>query len=508
MDRIIQAPPNPHRQAFLDYIGRLQHQRFLREQQRAQEREAQEQRTITGVGIGLGALGGALFAPAAVASASGAVPGIAAGTALTAAGAPAVPAMLSSILTGASIGGQIGQQFGIGDIAGGVTTAASAARGIMQAQEDQELYGYSVSPKERMGHLQAGLKLGLTPAQLARAARETGTTIPKVLYSAQVEAADAQRTQEMLVDAGIMMSEAEFTARAEDYPGGPMSLFLDLQSQVGEMEAAFAGRKAYETVMGTKRGEAHAAAVREGMEVGYDPRAIANQVATLNALDQAQRDGDLTLEQATQQAADLPPLQLVERPRRTPRTVEEEEVQSGATGHYYIRTKDGDFRPVGNMKEEGLAEAILKHQQELIRGTMGTPITVQQAAADYVDAHRVADQIKAGTFRVAAPRPVPRPTGAPAPTAQPRPPQSTVDPQLQARLQRASGVLAWAMKQFPDVDNWTAQMREDFYPAAKLLNEAFVQKLERGERVTPEEEQLARFAAQIIRRGMGNAAND
>lgn len=530
MVRIIQAPPDPRWQSFLDYVSRLQEERYRREQERAQEREAQKQRTIAGIGLGLGAVGGVAIAgamaPAAVASASG-MGALAAGTPMTAAGTAAGLSTMGAIsagLTGAAVGGQMAQQFGAGDIAGGVTTAAGAARGVMQTMEDQKLYGYSPSPQERAAYAKLALKSGTSMGQLRGMALQSDSTIPQLLQAYQIAGADAERKQGMLTDAGIMMSVPEFDEAAARHPGGDMGIFLDMQSQVGEFKAQMAGKKAFAQRYNSAKAEIQIAGELERMEGHIPQHAISEKDQRIEDIHEAWQMGELSDAQAIQQFDRYvgPPLRRVQTPRQTTPTWQELvpkqlgiaqlPMPDGTQSPPMIirqhpptpRSPEGEIEFVRWVSEdEDLTEAILKHYESLVKSTFDPSIPMSKAAENVAQAKRIAKEMEAGTFkpqqviRPSVPsRPVARP-GQPAPV-RPQMPARPAKSGLQQQVEIAADLLMRLAKDFPDVAKWTPEMREQFIPPAVFLNKIFLERLRRGELLTPEETKLARFVKKIV----------
>ena len=304
---IIPRPPDPIRRAFLDYVSRLQAERYRREQERAQEREAQQQRTITGVGLGLGAIGGVAIAgamaPAAVASSAG-YGALAAGTPVTATGAAAGLSTMGAIsagLTGASVGARMGQQFAGGDIAGGVTTAAQTAGGIMQSMQDKELFGYSPAPQERASYSQALAKTGYSMSEAATVVRETGSTIPAFIRSAQAAQADDERFQGMLTEAGWTGTVAEFDSLAERHPSkSRQGAYLDWLTQNAATQAQTAGLKAYRQKSANLQAEQdYYAGLAGNMKRKAIPREVNERDQRYADVEEMFRKGEIGVDQAS-----------------------------------------------------------------------------------------------------------------------------------------------------------------------------------------------------------------
>lgn len=201
MPQIIQRPADPMLRSFTDYITRLQQERYQREQERAQEREAQEQRLIAGVGVGLGAIGGLLLAPATVVAGAGTAGTVAAvgpptAMASAAAAAATTAATLGSVATGAAVGGRMASQFGAGDIAGGVGTAAQAVRGVMQDQQDRKMFGAPVSDELRNSLYKEAADLGISPGDV----EASGQLLLDLIHDVKLERADAKTQLKALQD--------------------------------------------------------------------------------------------------------------------------------------------------------------------------------------------------------------------------------------------------------------------------------------------------------------------
>ena len=488
MPRIFQLPPDPGMQAVLDYAARLREEQLRRERERAEERERQKQRAIIGGGLALGAVGGALLAPAGIASSA------ATGAAVTATGASATGALITSTLTGAAVGAQIGQQFAGGDIAGGVTTAAGAARGIIQAQDDQQFYGGPVTAQDRALYKRAALKVGLNPEQLMAEAVQSGQTIPNIIKSRQIQQADVKQLDALARNLDLGVTGSFLKQHGATYPTGIDGLVEDLRSEGAKFEAEAAGQQAFARISGQRDAEAQAAVQREGMEYRFDPRALAQRSADLKAIDEDVGNGDLTVEQGARIKAAMPRLVPTAVPRRTPRTIEEDEDISSKTGLIYVPDTRGGRRHVGNVRgDEDVAGTILKHQANKGRAEART-VSIEEATNDYLKAQTFAEQIKAGTFQPAgAAQPGQAPGGAAAPAQAPQ------DVQLQQRTEAAVERLLKVKRFFPaNYDKWVPQMAVRFIDDAELVSKAFLDKINRGETLTPEEIELARFVAKLI----------
>ncbi len=504
MPRIFPAPADPGVDAFMAYISRLQADRRRREEERAAEREAQKKRLVTIpttiVGAVLGGVGAAAGAGVGVASSA------ATGAAVTASGAAAgatLGGIATGALTGGAIGARIGEQFVGGDIAGGLTTAASAAQGLMRAQTDRQLYGGTVTPRDRTFLAQAALKAGTNLPQLEGMARQSGQLVPDLLNTMSME-------QETRGQFGDRLKAFDFPGTVEDaealieqgtFPDRS-TLLQTLQGRQDQRAQQQAGQQAYARISGQRDAEARAAVQREQMEYRFDPRGLAQRSADLKAIDESVGNGDLTVEQGAQMKAAMPRLVPTAVPRRTPKTIEEDEQISNKTGYVYVPDTRGGRRYVGNIRgEEDVAETILKHQQAMTKATF-TRVSVAEAAADYVKAQGIADQITAGTFQAgkpgaagaAVPGQVPGAPGA-------APPQAAQNVQLQQRVQTAVQRLTEVQRFFPDDPaKWVPQMTERFIDDARLISKVLIDKMERGGTLTPEEVKLARFVRDLIQR--------
>lgn len=330
MPQIIHLQPDPGIQAALDYVSRLQAERFRREQERAQEREAQEQRTIIAASLAAGAVGGAILAPAAVASA-GAGSGFAAGTALTAAGVPASTALIGSVLTGASIGGRIGQQFAGGDIAGGVTTAAGAARGIIQSMDDQQFFGGSLTKQERAAVSVQAAKLGTTMAKLKIESGQTGVGVLELLQGLEFEQADHEQLRKMLIKENILLTPGEFDDFASEHPQGRPGAFRELQGEVSQFKAKAAGQKTYEQTRQRALAEIDTATQLASGERRPTLRDVAERDQRISDIHDSLSVGEMSVGQAGQALNDL-----IQAPLRTGIKPKQPTVQEMVNKHLAI----------------------------------------------------------------------------------------------------------------------------------------------------------------------------
>lgn len=223
MPRIIQRPADPMMQSFLDYVSRLQQERYQREQERAQEREAQEERTIVGVGAGLAAIGGALLAPA---GAFGAVGGMSALPGTTVSALPGISATLS----GAALGGTMAGRFAGGDIAGGLTTAAQAVRGIVQHQQDLEMFGGPVTLQERERYSKQAQKLGVgTLDRAAQLAREANMLVGPFLNDLELDRADNDTQLKAVQEVAPWITNSRLEELKAQVPGGVSRIIKEFQ---------------------------------------------------------------------------------------------------------------------------------------------------------------------------------------------------------------------------------------------------------------------------------------
>lgn len=526
MVQIIQAPPDPGMQWLSDYTSRLQEERYRREQERAQEREAQQQRLIAGVGLGLGAVGGiaiaGAMAPAAVASASG-MGALAAGTPITAAGTAAglsTAGTISAGLTGAAVGGSIAQQFGAGDIAGGVSTAAGAARGLMQSMEDQRLYGYSPTKQERAQIATMALKAGMTMPQLKGMASQMGVTVPEALQIVQFERADAQQTQDILDSMNIPMSAVEFDQFAANYPTR-RDAFFAAGGEVAAFEARTAAQKAFATDMAQANAGIAAAVQHENMEWHYAPQALANHALAQQDIAAAVDRGELTPEQGRQLLAGLEIPQPRPVPRQTPMTIEEDEEVSTKTGNQYVRDRDGRRRQVGNvrdardkeMTDQQFAAVINKEldalwpQRQLMppktldaeTGKLRAMTEQEMEAAAYQSFLRKAamrDQhYQAGQQQpvVSQPQPPAQPQPAAAQPSAPAPPQ-----QPQSQLERDADLLTM-MSMTSKIEEWTPTQRRNAAAVAARFQDSLVETYGDPKNVPPELLPALRFALRVLK---------
>lgn len=324
MPRIFHLPPDPGIQFSLDHIRLLREEQIRAEQERAQEREAQKQRAIIAAGAGVGAL---VAIPAAIAAGTTTVAGS------VAAGVPLVTSSLSipTLLSGAAIGAQVAGKFATGDIAGGVTTAAGAARGIIQSMDDQQFFGGSLSKAERAEFSKRAIKAGTTVGKLKQISRQTGQLIPELLQIMEFEQADDKRVQGMLDDAGILLSADEFSTFAGEHPQGRMGAFFELQGEVSQFEAQAAGQKKFAQDVAESEAAAQNAARRVNMELLPNQREVSAYSADRQEILDNQQLGITTLEEASQQLRGLKVPQATWQPRKTPLTAREIAAQQSTT---------------------------------------------------------------------------------------------------------------------------------------------------------------------------------
>jgi hypothetical protein len=437
---------------------------------------------------------------------------------------------ISAGLTGASIGGRMAGQFGQGDIAGGVTTAAQTVRGITQSIEDRELYGYSPTPQERAAYAKSLAEVGLTPQQAAMAARATGGTIQGVIYSAQAADADDKNLRDMLTKVGWTGSLDEFDTLVERHPSGTrQGAFLDLYVQKGMRDAQTAGQEAYlRKLSGLHAEQDYFASLAGPMKRKTAARDVNERDQRIADVTEALQTGEMNLQQASAELDKIAAIQprvtyspdepSVAQRRDNDFSIGQLPMPDGSMsppilfrrGRRTTENPDGEMHVERWIADEDPAKVILEHQASVTKSGLVTPkqYTVEMAAADYVKAVEIGKQIAAGTFQtkgVQTPVAVPQQPTAPAPpgptAAGPVAAAPTVaDPNLQSQVNEATHVLSKLMLDYPDAHKW-APIRERFHQHAVLLNKVFIEKIESGELLTPEQQQLAKFAAQIIRQG-------
>lgn len=530
MPQFFQAPLDPRTQNFIEYVNRLQWERKQRELAREEERDKQQGRTLMGGILVASVVGGAVVGGIAAGASAGAGAAATAGSGIstaTTAGAAISAAEISAatagagtsiaagMLSGAGTGLMYGAKYGIpaaqqlsrGDYAGAAGTAASAATNIMQASRDRKTYGYSLSKAERTDLRRLAMDAGMTLGQVEMSARELGMRPQEIIQAAQESKTDDARLQAVLQAKGVAMPIAD----AEQYEhGGIIGLLADVNRATAEQEVEQATDKAFAVSMARDEAGVAAAARDANMEYRPDPRKIAIHQAAMRDIEKGRQAGDYTTEQADRLAAKVEAIEYSWQPRIRPLTVEDEEMVSTNTGMIYNRDRDGRLRKIGKVAEDDIAQAILKYQVDMTKAgaMMGVTVSLDDAAAAYIKADNIKQQIEAGTYRQQAPPPPPPPppgADATAPQAQAAPPgpQRQMQPwdtelRQQVAVQNATAMVAKAIAIAPDVEKWPAEMREQVLPAATLLNKMFLAKLDRGELLTPDEQELARVVFKIV----------
>lgn len=520
--RIIQAPPDPGIQSFLDYVSRLQEERWRREQERMQER------TFDVASF----LGGGIVSAFPTRAEKKEDPWRRAGTAALRSVSLALPFVGGAVAgpagmqAGAAIGGQIRQQFGDGGTVGGDTmmTAAKAAAGIMQTMEDRKLYGYVPTGQEKKDLGQLALKYGTTLGQLAQVAKVSGGTIPEALQIAEMVQADDARLQDILTDYGYTGSTAQFKEEAAAYPGGEVGLGLDMQKVAGEQKIQMAGQKAFAKDMSQTEAMMQAAARNEQMELHYDQREIAIYGQKMQDIQNAVATGNLTAEQGIQQRQALRIPQASWRPRQTPQTIEENESISQKTSWIYRRDprSPSGFTPVGRMGEEAEAKQMTEVQwakamndeiQALYDpAKIGIGKKIPQAEKEKA-AYESLMRKKAMRDRYYAPPPPPldvriqqrmqteralrqpqAPAGPPALQA----PQAVAPAQTPSQLERDAGLLV-QMSTTAKPEHWTPAQKRTALEVATRFQIELIDTYGEAENVPPELLPALRFALRILK---------
>jgi hypothetical protein len=340
--------PDPFAQVIQSFVQQEQLARQQREIERARSREQQRQRQIAGAGLAAGAIGGALLAPAAVASSA------TTGAALTATGEAALPALLSSVGQGALAGGQIGSRFaGAPELAAGFDFAQQTVGKITQALEDREAFGFVPGAEERRAIMTDFARTpGITFSQARQRQRATGEPVLEQLERARINALDDEQMRRTLVREGLMITPPQLDelvtekreAGVADFTRADAvnELLGDRMTTAGRIER----KNAIAQLLGEKRAERQMAAVNEGyVEEVHEPLFIKQQAELDNEQGKWER-GERDDEEFADFLANMPPppTRLVKRP--PPPSPEEQAAMNQAQAEAeYVTIGDKSFMP-------------------------------------------------------------------------------------------------------------------------------------------------------------------
>jgi hypothetical protein len=479
-----------------------------------------------------------LLAPAAIASSAGIPAGAstAAGTAVTAAGTSAAAGMLTGALTGASIGGGIAQQFAGGDIAGGVTTAASAAQGIMQSMQDQKLYGYSPTSQERAGYLQQALKLNTNLRQVGLQSAQTGIPIPQLLQNMQIEQATMEELGGMFQDFGLTGEQA--FEQGKSYPGGTPQLWQDLQGEGSKLAAKATGQKAYATSYQGLKAQVSFWGQQEKMEPHASQQEINEWDQRIEDIHELVQTGELSPEQGNQQLELLgPPPRRVQTQRRTPPTVQER-IKRGFTvqqlampdgslsrpilfrlGAPTPRSPEGDFYNDGWADEDGADQIKPMTDQQFAKvlndemdalypgfsafGKMPEGMTREQMEAAAYDSLLRKKRMRQRFYAPPAPaRPeAPQQRGAGPIVGPPQKPQQPVQAPQQpvSPLARDADLLVRISMTAGKIEDWTPEQHRNALAVAARFQIELAETYGEPKNVPPELLPALRFALRILK---------
>ncbi|HEU00250.1 hypothetical protein LCGC14_0589810 [marine sediment metagenome] len=321
MPRIFQLPPDVGSQIVLDYAARLREEQLRREQEQAQERtfdfagflgggligafptrgEVKGQGGLERFGAGFGKV-----LPFAGAAVGGAV------------GGPAGAGF------GAQLGGQIGSVFASGDVArqdiAGFTSAAKAASGLIQARDDQRLYGGPVTAQDRALYTRAALKVRTSLSKLKDIAAQTGQFIPEIIHGLGIEQENTEQFGERLAKLGFpgTAQDADALVQQGAYPNR-MAVLQAAQGEQAEREVQTAAQKTYANRLANLRGEQDFFAQQAGnMKRQAVPRDVNERDHRIEDVDGAFRNGDMNAQQAIERIDAI----MADKPRLTYRPVE------------------------------------------------------------------------------------------------------------------------------------------------------------------------------------------
>jgi hypothetical protein len=216
MPQIIERPPYLANAAS-QFVSDLQVRRLQDSIDEYNDRKKQQRNTAIGVGAIAGGIGGLAVGGASLA-AGGAygIPALATATIPTSAIIPG--------LTGAALGGQIGQQLAGEDYAGALGTAASAAQLGTEYVENQRTYGYQPSRDEKAMFARAAFASGSNLGAVREFAQQKGITVPAALQ--RIQDAHGVRQGELEAESAALKQKAVFeqTRRNLAGPNGPLEI--------------------------------------------------------------------------------------------------------------------------------------------------------------------------------------------------------------------------------------------------------------------------------------------
>ncbi|MEE9598018.1 MAG: hypothetical protein V3V96_14690, partial [Acidiferrobacterales bacterium] len=248
----------------------------------------------------------------------------------------------SGALTGASIAGGIAQQFMDDDIVGGVTTAANAAQRILQAQDDQKVYGFSPTPQERAALLRQQVKLGMDVGESRRKAMSGGPTVLNQMGDLRIEQAGDAELADIFAAQNIPIQVDHFNETAKTYEGGKPQLLRDLVEVQAQKEVELVGEKEVARILGRRKTDLRNLGKSVDMEPLPSPADIANDDHAIQDIRDAYVAREINSKQAVDQLAKLGALpRVAEAPRRRRKTIQEISEQE-TTVQRHVDPKSGE----------------------------------------------------------------------------------------------------------------------------------------------------------------------
>lgn len=131
----------------------------------------------------------------------------------------------------ASLGAQVGGGLVNGDIAGPLAAVGGFAGNLLQAQQNQRLFGYNASPQERAAIVHHAISMGADIGAMQQIALHGGPSITHQVGALTGYNNDMNHLEQTLRDQNIPMTGPDFQALAQRFPGGRPALFQAYKQQ-------------------------------------------------------------------------------------------------------------------------------------------------------------------------------------------------------------------------------------------------------------------------------------
>lgn len=531
MPQTIYYLPDPQTQMLNNIMRTLQINRFKRQEREhfeGIEDEAKDKR-MTAI-VASAVIGGvAGFASAPVGVASDAITG----AALTSTGA-LVPSALGSTLSGAFIGSQVGSRIASGDIAGAIGTAAGGIQQGLKSRDELNAFGFNPTDADRRALAKLATDQGKLPSQVIQDAKNAGLTVPQQLQQVQTNAQSAEQIADLAKSNKVT---DDYFMEVADQFGGNLQAAQDF-IQEGQRNIEVQQRRA----IADSRAESEYESNRRQLVQNKDMEVRFTEEQKKRFLNlQGQKNDLVRLRDNGELATDQYPIELGKinkqitallkekdlQPRNTPfkesvnqQVVTVPLIRSDGTvagDQMYSMNEKGVPRPVHFVpsNSEDVAKEILRHQANLSKGGL-SPVSIQKAANDYMEAKKIEEQIRNGTFT--GNRDNTNNTTQQAPVTQQVPTAQATQqqpagastgfagrggnfPQPKQQEQKVLGAqmfITSAISSAPDIEKWNPAMFEQTVPHANLLIEFFTQKLKAGGKLSEAEINMSKIARRII----------